>query len=346
MELIVNYLKLDRRTAKHKINALTTELFDNHKIESFIQSNVSVFNAGTYSDDSMQPVYVKIGIYEIEHTKGLGFHKFNPIISDFLFANVVLNAYHEYFHCIQKNQLFRQPNLDESTKNQLVQDLACFDNPDYYVYDGNYRINASEIQAEWHGISGAYSYLCKEFPNIDSSLHEQLIVSVVNEKMQNSTYFVSQPSEFQSLQEIEDAFDEVYDASFTKQRLYFVEKRRTKDTVKQYMQTHPEAKEVYLSLQEPLERDRCVAAINLMLHPNLEVNYPALRSIDLSYGTVITKQYEKLHSVKTNEQVRIEELQTLLQKRAGPSTSDVHKQRVKSVEKMLSNLEVNEKRER
>ena len=73
--------------------------------------------------------------------------------------------------------------------------MACFDNLDYYFHDGNYNVNASEIQAELNGLIKTYSYLCKEFPNIDPAQHEQLVVSVVNEKMQNSTYIVSQPSE-------------------------------------------------------------------------------------------------------------------------------------------------------
>ena len=61
--------------------------------------------------------------------------------------------------------------------------------------------------------------------------------------MQKSTYFVCSDKPFTSLREVEYAFDKAYDESFTKNRIYFVQNTRTKDAVKTYMKTHPDAKD-------------------------------------------------------------------------------------------------------
>jgi hypothetical protein len=107
--------------------------------------------------------------------------------------------YHETAHCLQKNSLFRESDLDELATNQLIQEIACRDNYNYYYDDGNYRVNASEIQAEQYGIVSAYEYLCDEFKHVDDKDLESIIVSIVNDKMKNSSYFIEGYDDFHSV---------------------------------------------------------------------------------------------------------------------------------------------------
>lgn len=122
-----------------------------------------------------------------------------------------------------------------------------------------------------------------------------------------SSYFVEQSTPFTSLQEVEDAFDEAYDTSFIKDREYHVGSEHTQDVVKQYMQKYKDAHDVYLSLHDSLEKDKCIAAINLKLHPEWLEQYPALKDMDLSYEHVIEDRYAELVSKGKAEPEKIYE---------------------------------------
>lgn len=122
-----------------------------------------------------------------------------------------------------------------------------------------------------------------------------------------SSYFVEQSTPFTSLQEVEDAFDEAYDTSFIKDREYHVGSEHTQDVVKQYMQKHKDAHDVYLSLHDSLEKDKCIAAINLKLHSEWLEQYPALKDMDLSYEHVIEDRYAELVSKGKAEPEKIYE---------------------------------------
>ncbi len=219
--------------------------------------------------------------------------KDNIRVSDEMFVQVVLNMYHEKSHCHQKNELFRQFHFNSQEEyNQLVQEIACNASHDYYNGCSNYRFNASEIRAERDGIVGAYRYLCKEFSNVDKKEHERIILNIVNNKMMNLSYFVKQPKPFTSLQEVEDAFDDAYDNSFTQKRRFIME-REPKDPVKVFMNNHEDAKEMYCTESIAVKQDKYIAAIALKLHPEWLKSYPALQDMDLSYENVIAKPYRE-----------------------------------------------------
>lgn len=307
-----NSLRLNKRIALKKLTILSDILFANRQIDCELNESISITSACTYNDDKGCAKAVEIGVYEIEHAKKSFMHMMNPLVSDTDFARVVLNMYHEQSHCIQKNYLFRLNHLDESSEKQLVQEIACRENYDYYKKDGNYSFNANEIQAEQYGILQAYGYLCEEFPEVDAKQHEAILLEIVNDKMQNSTYFVRRSKPFTSLQEVESAFDKAYDDSFERYRMYYVENKKTCDIVKQYMQTHSEAKAVYLSLDDQSAKDKCVATINLKLHPEWMREYPVLQKMDLSYETLIEKPYRTMMRKKSSEQIREEQLCEIL----------------------------------
>ena len=76
--------------------------------------------------------------------------------------------------------------------------------------------------------------------------------------------------------------------------MYIIDSKNTRDDVKKYMQSCEEAREVYTSSNDPLWKDRCIAAINLKLHPEWREQYPALQHMDLSYENVIAKPYREI----------------------------------------------------
>lgn len=291
-----NILKLTRPFALNFITRSAKQLFVLHDVPYNLNNDLSIHDAKTYSGDDNHAVKVDIGVYEIQEAKRSFPYVKQPVIADEDFTNVIINMYHERMHCIQKNQLFRESSLNKFIKYQAVQEIACMDNPDYYFNDGNYFINANEIQAEEYGISKGYEYLLKTFPDIDSKQLETIVLNVVNDKMQTASYFVNQSEPFTSLSEVEDAFDEAYAASFETKRRYFVKVRSTHDVVKKFMQANPEAEDVYLSTSDPLEQDKCVAAINLRLHPGWSDTYTVLHTTDLSYETIIEKPYQAKHN--------------------------------------------------
>lgn len=275
-------LGLNKRDVKWRLSDLSVRLFNPCGVIVDLNSDITVRQAGSFVNDGGCVTNVTIGIAEIEKAKtGIFNHK---SIADSDFTNVVLNMYHEYCHCVQKNNLYTSLDLEESDVNQLIQDVACTGNYEYYKDAGNYYINASEIQAEIFGIMNTYQYLCDEFPDLDKSEAEALVLDVVNDKVLNNTYFVKSDKPFTSLSDVETAFDEAYDKSFETKRIYYVESRNTSDPVKRFMQSHDDSKEAYLSAATPLEQDRCVASINLYLQPNLYESRPILKDIDLGYN--------------------------------------------------------------
>ena len=280
-------LKLKQHKAVRKIKSLCSELFTESGLSYNLDSNISSFSAATERSDGGYARRVIIGTGNIGNT---GY--FSPV-SDEEFARVVLNAYHEKMHCVQKNVLFRQEYPDSDTARQLLQEIACNTSGDYYDGCGNYQINVNEIQAEQYGIMSAYNYLRDEFPNIDAKEHERIILDIVHYKMMKSSYFVKQSEPFKSLQEVEAAFDDAYDESLTEKRTFLME-REPKDPVKVFMKDHEDAMEMYYKAPTARERDRCIVAIALELHPEWLEQYPALQHMDLSYENGIAKPYREM----------------------------------------------------
>ena len=70
--------------------------------------------------------------------------------------------------------------------------------------------------------------------------------------------------------------------------------REPKDPVKVFMKDHEDAMEMYYKAPTARERDRCIVAIALELHPEWLEQYPALQHMDLSYENVIAKPYREM----------------------------------------------------
>lgn len=243
--------------------------------------------------------------------------------------------HHEYTHCIQKNQTFRQENLNEYERQQMAHELACIDNPEYYKDNGNYSTNANEIQAEYYGVRLTYEYMCDIFHDIPPEYIESVILEIVNEKIIYSTYFLKQTKPFTSLGDVYTAFEDAYKKSFTAEQLYFVNRTPTKDRVKSYMHDHDDAKEAYLSFSDKKDKDSCIATINIFLHPSWQEHYPELKNMDLSYETWITKPYQTIRNKKSPEQLRQEQLETEME-------AFRHKNRFTEADELLSGIQMPE----
>lgn len=340
-----NILGLKRGNAIRNIDDLGYQLFETSGLKFTENEQMSILCAGTCRDDNGYATEVEIGTSELENAEDGKFHftRDNIKISDEMFVWVILNMYHEKSHCVQKNELFRQANLDGYTRNQLVQEIACNASHKYYHGESNYRLNASEIQAEKEGILGAYKYLCKEFSNIDKKEHEHIVLSIVNDKMMNSSYFVKQSKPFTSLREVEDAFDDAYDESFTKKRTFLME-REPKDPVKIFMNDHEDAKDMYCTESIAVKQDKYIATIALKLHPEWLDAYPALQDMDLSYENVIAKPYREREERKNHAlNARKEKINEILDFKVKPVKVPVQK---RCDETKLSNLSRSERLER
>jgi len=280
-------LRLSKRNAVHRIEKLGKEIFQDDGISCNYFSKPRRYDAATSITDDGYANEVSIGLVNVKNVP------FGRSVSDENFTRVILNMYHEKMHCIQKNEMFRQTNSEY--ENQLVQEIACNASNEYYENNGNYLLNANEIQAEQYGIMGAYNYLRDEFPEMDAKEHERIVLGIVNSKMMDpkADYFVKQSEPFKSLQEVETAFDVAYDKSFTEKRTFLME-REPKDPVKIFMNDHEDAKEMYFKAPTAVEQDRCIAAIALKLHPEWLNVFPALKDMDLSYENVIAKPYREI----------------------------------------------------
>ena len=304
-----NILKLHRKEAIEQLNEISDALFEENNILYTLNPNINVATAVTYCDENGYATETEIGIYELNKPKQSFIKRRNPIVSDKDFIQVILNMHHEYTHCIQKNQTFRQENLNEYERQQMMHELACIDNPEYYKDNGNYSKDVNEIQAEYYGVQSAYEYMHKSFPDIPSEYIESIILKIVNEKIIYSTYFLKQTKPFTSLDDVYAAFEGAYEKSFTAEQLYFVNRTPTKDRVKLYMQDHDDAKEAYLSFSDKKDKDSCIAAVNIFLHPNWQEHYPELKNMDLSYETWVTKPYQVIRNKKDPARLRQEQLE-------------------------------------
>ena len=166
-----NILNLNKSAALNLITALIEELSAADKLEYALCAELSTNASKTYTDMNTFAVSVCIGISEIVDTKA-------SIVSDADFVNVIMSIYHAHMHCVQKNNVFRKADVNEFEKTQIIQEIACFGNFDYYL--SNYSSNLNEIQAEQYCIAQGHQYLLDIFPDIDAIQIESLLLEAVN----------------------------------------------------------------------------------------------------------------------------------------------------------------------
>ena len=252
-------------------------------------------------DENNNAVSINIGVSEIYNAKNKFLPFVSPKIQDEDFARIILNMYHEEMHVIQKNQMFQKERLSDNEKAQLLSEIACMGDTDYYL--SNYKYNTNEIQAEQYGIMKCYEYLYNKFQWADPGQLESIVLNVVNDKMINYTYFVSQREPFTSLSGVNEAFNKAYVQSFKELRTFFIWMHAENDAVKQYMQKHDEARGLWNYVtdprtQDPLGQDACVAATVAKIDKSVTVNRPGLSDDDFSYSIIKQKCSQRIRDAE------------------------------------------------
>lgn len=218
---------------------------------------------------------------------------FRKYIHDVDYARVVMNSYHEFEHCNQCNIYF-QKSHDVRYQKQAVEQIARFDNEEYYSSSYNYIRNANEIQAEMNAYRSTVLYL-NRLNDTSTDKVNIVMLELMNEKCKND-YFIKPANgdSFQSLSEIDELFAEAYENSLSDKssakKLYFVDRKPVNgklDAFKAYIQNDKVVREAYLDAKTKYEQDLIIASVNTMLHPEYKTYFKCLENVDMSYEYVI-----------------------------------------------------------
>lgn len=256
---------------------------------------------------------------------GLEEHRvfFKNVVDDTDYARMILNIYHEGQHATQFNQFFQSD--DEFAKNQALEEIAKYNNPEYYLYGENYKINSNEIQAEYVAFKRLNGYLSSIVSNKEKN---EILLNLVNQKIveSNGNYFIADKGGVFTkdekdtignniIEKIDDAFADAYAASFDTWKRYdldgpipdmLLEMGIDKpDEFKEYVKTDKKARSVYEYARTREEQDLVVAAINCKLHPEYKHYFKCLENVDLSYEHVIEERYTELVNEGKVEQDKI-----------------------------------------
>ena len=248
--------------------------------------------------------YIRIGQSGVKEYSSLFGKDYIDIID---YARMILNVYHESQHAIQCNDVFN--TSDSFAQVQAIENIAGYNNPEYYVCGGNYQINLSEIDAEHSGFLALKAYLSK---TVGEDMTKEIIVNLVNQKISDSDgrYFIKNTNgqfsidDENVMERIDDAFADAYAASFDTWKRYdldgpipdmLLEMGIDKpDAFKEYVKTDKKARSVYEHARTREEQDLVVAAINCKLHPEYKHYFKCLENVDLSYEHVIEERYAEL----------------------------------------------------
>ena len=257
---------------------------------------------------------IRIGKSDLEEHRVF----FKNVVDDTDYARMILNIYHEGQHAIQFNQFFQSD--DVLAKNQAIEEIAKYDNPEYYLCGENYKINLNEIQAEHSAFKRLNSHLSSAVSNEERN---EILLNLVNQKIveSNDGYFIGDKGgtfvmdERDVIEQIDDAFADAYAASFDAWKRYdldgpipdmLLEMGIDKpDEFKEYVKTDKKARSVYEHARTREEQDLVVAAINCKLHPEYKYYFKCLENVDLSYEHVIEERYIELVNEGKVEQDKI-----------------------------------------
>ena len=256
---------------------------------------------------------------------GLEEHRvfFKNVVDDTDYARMILNVYHEGQHATQFNQFFQSD--DEFAKNQALEEIAKYNNPEYYLCGENYKINSNEIQAEYVAFKRLNGYLSSIVSNKEK---KEILLNLVNQKIveSNGNYFIADKGGVFTkdekdtignniIEKIDDAFADAYAASFDTWKRYDLDGPVPEiltemgidksDEFKEYVNTDSKARSVYEHARTREEQDLVVAAINCELHPEYKHYFKCLENVDLSYEHVIEERYTELVNEGKVEQDKI-----------------------------------------
>ena len=251
---------------------------------------------GVSSDYLFEDHFVKIGV------NGLcdSYISF-PLssVSDAKFVKVLVSMFHENHHmdnCLCGYQDCR------SDKNENLALAMCYladhDNHFYYKGNHNYYKNLREIDAECAGIVDACDYLCEKFPDKTKEC-EQLLVQYVNNKVELvrqgkiDYFFDASCKEFQSLDDVTQAFDDCFVNAMNKFRVYPFNRNCDDLAMSKFCQDREWRKlhSQMLDAEIGVERDKMIGAIVLAVHPEYQDKIYDLKGVDFSPNAVFGQPF-------------------------------------------------------
>lgn len=215
------------------------------------------------------------------------------------FMRVTIALFHEIRHTTNAlNDYMDVTKLKSMNDALAINFIAKHGNVDYYKNNGNYTKNIIEIDAEKHGVMGAYKYLKRSFPKVKSEDIEKIFVDYINDRIQQQNGFEDVPYQIKdkSLQisfidDVEQAFDAamyeaVYGTSDVYKKTYII--GRGDDEIVQLIR-----RDFHKSLSEDnwsnvrdaviaarnVDKDRIVASLVLYKHPEY-LEEPVVRQIE------------------------------------------------------------------
>lgn len=123
------------------------------------------------STTTREPIEIIIG------TKSIYENINDNMVRDQDFVDTVLTCYHEQQHALRRQQ-FKQPIVDNLTKQIARIDLISTTIPEYYRTNTGYYDNIGEMDAELHGIIETRAFFKENFPEINVD-HE--LVNIIHE---------------------------------------------------------------------------------------------------------------------------------------------------------------------
>lgn len=169
---------------------------------------LSSFDSKCEMEDIKNPK-IKIGLYEL----------INPGYSIAeKFVDVTVALMHEYRHAygIAANYCNIRDNNNDNLY-LLINHLATDKNPAYYEHINNYKHSPCEIDAEKFAINSAKDFMMSVFTEEESI---SLIIAYVNTQVETDKSYKIPPklNGYNSLQEINDAFDKAFQNSKSHER--------------------------------------------------------------------------------------------------------------------------------
>lgn len=232
------------RQRSQLIKALAHKLFLDFDID---MSNRNLFNTDTYIniDDKCLSMRLPTKLSEAE------------------FVERCVVMFHEQRHIQQR--------ADEYLS---VNEVACIGAcGSYYINEMSYYSNPREIDAERFGIVGAYDFLSSiECQKLISDTPDNLIVNYVNDKLNSEYKYFIQADVVQSVDDIDDLFENAYELTKAEPRYFDVYRSRNDIAIKYLYNEQSAIYNDWKQCKNPIQQDAVLAASTLHLQPVLESN--------------------------------------------------------------------------
>lgn len=286
-------LKLTNQSASDMLDDLASYLKEIHNISiKFIKQP---YGSGYIHTEALTTTLYVGNLYPIDRPET------NPktSVSDNNFLHMITAMFHELTHHHQNKYIYQKNNPSQDDVYMTLHQIATQNNRFYYKpFDNyNYLHDPSEIMAEYQAITNTYEYLQNQFSHITSKTKEKLMVDYVNNCQYHATngYWIHSKKPFQSMEEIENAFEIAYKKSKFIKRKYFEYENQTDilDENMRFMKQYPEIIQRFENANTGYQQDKIMACIACYLHPRFKDYYQSIQSVDLSPKTVLDMQLQE-----------------------------------------------------